>query len=535
VYDNWGDYKRGTSRSSIMDAMLNPVVTAMILFTLHAQDVNREDLQKSAKHHPSQWAPRSDANMQDGHEYYTIHEEHQSIIDKEHKDYVTHQLSKVVKQIRMKSDAAVLKGLDDDDYDNGTSNTLDMEAIDLKECPNCQTKWPKTFGICAFDFCRAQLPSISEVRKLDATQHKIFTNRIKRLRTYAPKSSVSVDWWTAGKVDQRSDIGAYSSSSSSSSSSSASSSSSITSPDTANMVPESVQSTSSRRQYTRTQHTLPVIHLNPAETVNKHTIMKEILNLAGLSSKNCRYKTAAGNRKKWVYFCADCGAVDYRPLDDPNDECSSLVYLIGVGHEHMMFGKAVMKLIFHFGGRKLAELHTFQTLGQQRFLEECADTHKTVDWILDCLRPGFTQHRLCSFLLSKAQDCGISLLDVISLRSIENLANEFITYEAASAALNAQDANFTSHATLMNLLQAYDLTYKGMRSGHYSVYDAGRRVLLPLICALGHSSYVPLILRDMVIFDHQITKECQQERRDIFCLGTQYDNGQGYDFLMEEK
>jgi hypothetical protein len=191
----------------------------------------------------------------------------------------------------------------------------------------------------------------------------------------------------------------------------------------------------------------------------------------------------------FTYFSCDVGAVLIAPLDDPHSDYHQMVYLLGQGHEMFLYGRIVMKLIFHMGGAALAVLHTFVTKCAQDYMKRCGSNKKANDFILDVYRPAVIQHLSCVFLATNPSDS---------------------SKEAFMAWIDSDDndAHFKSCRTLfVDVFSAYNLVYVGIRERNLEVYDAGRRYLLPFVFCMGGLDFGPILLRDLVIYEHQILSE----------------------------
>jgi hypothetical protein len=94
----------------------------------------------------------------------------------------------------------------------------------------------------------------------------------------------------------------------------------------------------------------------------------------------------------------------------------------------------------------------------------------------------------------------------------------------------AEDKKFSNYVfLLLNLIPAYELVKKGIRSGSIEAYNAGRRFLLPFCFALGRTKYAPIIARDMIQFYFRAPPKVREFLCDVF---TMFD--EGIDGKLEE-
>jgi hypothetical protein len=79
---------------------------------------------------------------------------------------------------------------------------------------------------------------------------------------------------------------------------------------------------------------------------------------------------------------------------------------------------------------------------------------------------------------------------------------------------HTSDVHFASHALLANdLFSALALFVKGMRRNLYTVYNAGRKTMMPLMPLLNHGLYARYEYRDLFEYGFACTAEIAAEHK----------------------
>lgn len=198
----------------------------------------------------------------------------------------------------------------------------------------------------------------------------------------------------------------------------------------------------------------------------------------------------------------------------------NLRHVLSTGHEMMAYMKMILKLMLDHGYDVLAPAYNFRSPKAIQTLFQGADTHRSIEFILEVARPVLTDELIHQWRRERNQiDC-------------TDNADDFYKWSRERCAI---DVHFKSHWNLViRLLGAFDLVIKGIRNNKKYVYNAGRKFLIPFMGTLGHYTYYKAVLRDMYEYDCACTKEVRDECSQHFSTGSGTNNKQGYDFEMEQ-
>jgi hypothetical protein len=132
--------------------------------------------------------------------------------------------------------------------------------------------------------------------------------------------------------------------------------------------------------------------------------------------------------------------------------------------------------------------------------------------------------------------CRVTLVDEIILEWLRSgPADPADVHALRKFALDFEDVHRRSQAILgMEILSAFTLMDKGIRRNKYTVYNAGRKCLLPLMGILNHTLYFRYMVRDMFVYDWACAEEVRLEHKLHFSEGSRVDNKETPDFHVED-
>jgi len=216
-------------------------------------------------------------------------------------------------------------------------------------------------------------------------------------------------------------------------------------------------------------------------------------------------------------ICSDGGADYMSSASGDFGEKGTQVSLGACGHEVMNMMKHLCRVAKKLGGKHLADLHGWHTEKAQDTLLGGADTHKTIDFLLEVCAKSMRQVIIKEFKDSEHYVDGATIEDLwywctVTVRSDSHFVNHFHFW--------------------IKTLGALSLLRKAVRSHEISChakYRAAQNFLLPYFFATHASKWGPLILRDIRVVDHMVTEEMRFLIKSIFRTMIQ-----GPDFLQEQ-
>ncbi|KAJ1414600.1 hypothetical protein B484DRAFT_467369, partial [Ochromonadaceae sp. CCMP2298] len=262
---------------------------------------------------------------------------------------------------------------------------------------------------------------------------------------------------------------------------------------------------------------LPPLMHNPSSLEDQLAILKragQLLNVSGFVGEGEAYD------REWFYFSADLGASSgmfkiLDSLDRQGHMLGNARYVLSGGHEGMSVSKIILKLLFHHGFDALGPAYNFKSDAALQRLFSGKDHHITKDFLHVC-RITLVDEIILEWLRTAPEDPG----DVHAIRKF---------------ALDFEDVHRRSHATLgMDILAAFALMVKGVRRNQHTVYNAGRKLLIPLMGILNHTLYFRYMVRDLFVFEWACAEEVRLEHKQHFSEGSRKDNKETPDFHMED-
>jgi hypothetical protein len=206
-------------------------------------------------------------------------------------------------------------------------------------------------------------------------------------------------------------------------------------------------------------------------------------------------------------MCLDL--LDREPEDSP---LHHVRYLVGLGHETMVYTKSLLQLFKHMGYGPIGAFHSFVSEGSQNYLFSGLNNHKAMESILYVFRPTMTDLSIERWL------------DTLTEDEEKDDVGKCLAYLLDPAA----DANFRNHVELaINMTTAYSCMIKGQRLSNEAFYSSGRKYLLGILSPLNHHVYAKVTLRDILQW-YRCSAEVRGEYKRFFT-----NNGEGLDFGME--
>lgn len=155
-------------------------------------------------------------------------------------------------------------------------------------------------------------------------------------------------------------------------------------------------------------------------------------------------------------------------------------------------------------------------------MRDVGDIHKANDFLRNVVKPAMFAALVTTY---------VTTLSVPPLRYEDVETKDVMVWvEEILNDSSSVDLKFGNYAFfLFRILPAYELIKKGVRTGDMSMYNAGRRLLLPFVFALGRTTYGPAVVRDMFQYYHVVPEEIREEIWVIFGL-----NNEGLDGKLEE-
>jgi len=255
---------------------------------------------------------------------------------------------------------------------------------------------------------------------------------------------------------------------------------------------------------------LPIIPYNPSSSDNIAVVLSKLLLFCSVGVLLS---------KKWIWGCSDYGAMDESQTRQRADGGNGIQmrYFQGVSHESWSYLKCVLYLLDYYGYSKLVNIHTWVSPAAYALFIGGKNFRKSTAGMIYYLRPLLTQYFIENFWLKSEPEFP---------SDIDAMLTYFKEHE---------DINVREHAIFVfDVLNALGTHLSGIRLADFSMYNAGRKYLLPFMATVDHDNYVKSGLLSILRYEHQVKeKEIFDWYKKLLFVGKPGQT-EGFDFQIGE-